>query len=50
MHPIPMMATGTGGERSDEFKSLPFRTSLEAIAGRGILVAPEVREDGGMLG
>ncbi len=36
MHPIPMMATGTGGERSDEFKSLPFRTSLEAIASRGL--------------
>ena len=28
MQPIPMMATGTGGEGSDEFKSLPFRTSL----------------------
>ena len=28
---MPMMATGTGGEGSDEFKSLPFRTSLEAM-------------------
>ena len=27
MQPIPMMATGTGGEGADEFKSLPFRAS-----------------------
>jgi hypothetical protein len=35
MHPIPMMATGTGGGKSDEFKSLPFRTTFKTSVGRG---------------
>ena len=50
MHPIPMMATGTGDERSDEFKSLPFRTSLEADREPWDSMAPEVRDNRGMLG
>ena len=43
MQPIPMMATGTGGEKSDGFKSFPFRTSLRAGGDAMVLGTSTVR-------
>jgi hypothetical protein len=46
---MPMMATGGKGEGSDEFKSVPFRTSWKAGA-IGALLAQAIGESHAMLG
>ena len=50
MQPIPMMATGTGGEGADEFKSLPFRASLREAGVAGGSRAAVLGDEGVMLG